>query len=80
MPVRQTQAYCLTHKDTTVKAKQLREMSRDDLSGALVDLEKRLFELRSQAVTEKLENTKAVINARRDIARIKTLLRQQEGK
>jgi large subunit ribosomal protein L29 len=63
-----------------VKAKQLREMSRDDLNGTLVDLEKRLFELRSQAVTEKLENSKAVINARRDVARIKTLLRQQESK
>jgi large subunit ribosomal protein L29 len=55
-------------------------MSRDDLNGTLVDLEKRLFELRSQAVTEKLENTKAVINARRDVARIKTLLHQQESK
>ncbi len=63
-----------------MKTKQLREMSRDDLNGHLTDLEKRLFELRSQAVTEKLENTKAVINARRDIARIKTLLREQELK
>jgi large subunit ribosomal protein L29 len=63
-----------------VKTKQLREMSRDDLNGTLTDLEKRLFELRSQAVTEKLENSKAVINARRDIARIKTLLHQQESK
>ena len=63
-----------------MKAKQLREMSRDDLNSALADLEKRLFELRSQAVTEKLENTKAVINARRDVARIKTLLHQQEKK
>ncbi len=63
-----------------MKAKQLREMSRDDLNGTLVDLEKRLFELRSQAVTEKLENTKAVINARRDVARIKTLLHEQEKK
>ncbi len=63
-----------------MKTKQLREMSRDDLNGTLADLEKRLFELRSQAVTEKLENTKAVINARRDIARIKTLLREQEKK
>ena len=80
MPVCQTQTYCISHKGTTVKAKQLREMSRDDLNGTLVDLEKRLFELRSQAVTEKLENTKAVINARRDIARIKTLLREQESK
>ncbi len=63
-----------------MKAKQLREMSRDDLNGTLADLEKRLFELRSQAVTEKLENTKAVGNTRRDIARIKTVLHQQEKK
>ncbi len=63
-----------------MKAKQLREMSRDDLNGTLADLEKRLFELRSQAVTEKLENTKAVGNTRRDIARIKTVLQQQEKK
>jgi large subunit ribosomal protein L29 len=57
-----------------VKAKQLREMSLDELQTALEDHEKRLFELRSQAVTEKLENSKAIINARRDIARIKTVL------
>ena len=63
-----------------MKAKQLREMTQDELEGSLADLEKRLFELRSQAVTEKLENTKAVINARRDVARIKTLLHQQESK
>jgi large subunit ribosomal protein L29 len=60
-----------------VKAKQLREMSRDELQTSLEDLEKRLFELRSQAVTEKLENSKAIINARRDIARLKTVLRAQ---
>ena len=57
-----------------MKAKQLREMSLDELQTSLEDLEKRLFELRSQAVTEKLENSKAIINARRDIARIKTVL------
>lgn len=59
-----------------MKASQLREMSRDELHGTLQDLEKRLFELRSQAVTEKLENSKAILNARRDIARIKTVLHQ----
>jgi large subunit ribosomal protein L29 len=57
-----------------VKARQLREMTQDELETALEDLEKRLFELRSQAVTEKLENSKAIINARRDIARVKTVL------
>jgi ribosomal protein L29 len=47
-----------------VKAKQLREMTLDELQGSLADLEKRLFELRSQAVTEKLENSKGIINVR----------------
>ncbi len=61
-----------------MKAKQLREMSQDELQSALDDLEKRLFELRSQAVTEKLENSKAIINARREIARLKTEVRERE--
>jgi len=65
--------------DTKVKAKQLREMSQDELQTTLQDLEKRLFELRSQAVTEKLENSKGIINARRDIARIKTVLHQKSA-
>jgi large subunit ribosomal protein L29 len=60
-----------------VKARQLREMSRDELETSLEDLEKRLFDLRSQAVTEKLENSKAIINVRRDIARVKTVLHEQ---
>lgn len=62
-----------------MKAKQLREMSQDELQMSLQDLEKRLFDLRSQAVTEKLENSKAIINARRDIARIKTVLHQKSA-
>lgn len=61
----------------TVKAKQLREMGQDELAQTLEELEKRLFELRSQAVTEKLENSKAILNARRDVARIKTLLHER---
>jgi len=60
-----------------VKIKQLREMSQEELQESLTDLEKRLFELRSQAVTEKLENSKAISNTRRDVARIKTLLRER---
>ncbi len=61
-----------------MKAIQLREMRTDELETTLQDLEKRLFDLRSQAVTEKLENSKAIINVRRDIARVKTVLREQE--
>ena len=60
-----------------MKAKQLREMTQDELQSSLADLEKRLFDLRSQAVTEKLENSKGIINVRRDIARIRTVLHER---
>ena len=60
-----------------MKAKQVREMTDDELQSSLADMEKHLFELRSQAVTEKLENSKAIINVRRDIARIRTVLRER---
>lgn len=60
-----------------MKAKQLREMTADELQISLADLEKRLFDLRSQAVTEKLENSKGIINVRRDIARIRTVLNER---
>ncbi len=60
-----------------MKAKQVREMTDDELQSSLTDLEKHLFELRSQAVTEKLENSKAIINVRRDIARIRTVMQER---
>lgn len=60
-----------------MKAKQYREMGVDELEGNLEELQKHLFDLRAQAVTEKLENSKAIINTRRDIARIKTLIRER---
>jgi large subunit ribosomal protein L29 len=60
-----------------MKARQYREMSPDELEGRLEELEKHLFDLRSQAVTEKLENSRAIINTRRDIARVKTVMRER---
>ena len=63
-----------------MKAEQYREMSSDELEGKLADLQRHLFDLRSQAVTETLENSKAIINHRRDIARVKTILHEKESK
>ena len=60
-----------------MKAKQVREMTDDELQSSLADMEKRLFELRSQAVTEKLENSKAIINVRREIARLRTVMNER---
>ncbi len=57
-----------------MKAKDYHEMSTDELGDRLGDLQRNLFDLRTQAVTEKLENSKAIRNIRRDIARLKTII------
>lgn len=59
-----------------MKAQHYREMSPDEQESKLQELQRHLFDLRSQAVTEKLENSKAVTNVKRDIARLKTIMRQ----
>ncbi len=59
-----------------MKAQHYRELGRDELEDKLEELQRHLFDLRSQAVTEKLENSKAIINARRDIARLKTIMHE----
>ena len=60
-----------------MKVQQYREMSQDELDSTLQELQRRLFDLRSQAVTEKLENSKVIRNVKRDIARIKTIIRER---
>jgi large subunit ribosomal protein L29 len=61
-----------------MKAQYYREMSPDELEVKLEELERHLFDLRSQSVTEKLENSNAITNVKRDIARIKTIMRQNK--
>ena len=60
-----------------MKAQQYREMNSNELEDTMEELQRHLFDLRSQAVTEKLENSKAVVNVRRDIARVKTIIRER---
>jgi len=62
-----------------MKAQHYREMSPDELQSKLEELQRHLFDLRSQSVTEKLENSKAATNVKRDIARIKTVMRENSG-
>jgi large subunit ribosomal protein L29 len=61
-----------------MKAKEIREMNPDELQGELESLERRLFEIRTQAVTEKLEDPSRLTRTRRDIARLKTVIRERE--
>ena len=61
-----------------MKASEIRDLRDAELVDKLGDLQKQLFELRSQAVTEKLENNMAVKNIKRDIARVKTVIRAKK--
>ena len=58
--------------------KEIRERETDHLKHELTERQKHLFDLRSQAVTEKLEDPTQIGKTRKDIARIKTVLRQRE--
>lgn len=61
-----------------MKMKELVDKEIEHLKHELVEQQKHLFDLRSQAVTEKLEDPTQLTKTRRDIARIKTVLRQRE--
>ena len=58
--------------------KEIRDKQTDALKHELEDQKKHLFDLRSQAVTEKLEDPSQLIKSRRTIARIKTVLHQRQ--
>lgn len=58
--------------------KELREKETSHLKHELEEQKKHLFDLRSQAVTEKLEDPSQLRKTRKDIARVKTVLRQRE--
>ena len=58
--------------------KEIREKETDHLKHELEERRKHLFDLRSQAVTEKLEDPSQLRKTRKDIARMITTLRQRE--
>jgi len=60
-----------------MKMTEIREMKSEELYGELDRLRRYVFDLRSQAVTEKLQDPALLTRARRDIARIFTVLRQR---
>ena len=57
---------------------ELREMSEDELAGRLVEARQELFNLRFQHVTGQLDNYSRLGQLKKDIARIETLLRENE--
>lgn len=59
-----------------MKASEIREMRSDERQEKLEKLQRQLFDLRSQAVTENLENRHAIRDVRRHIARVKTIMNE----
>ena len=60
-----------------MKAAELRDKTPDQLREELATLKKASFNLRFQAATGQVENTAAMRNARRDAARVKTILNEK---
>ncbi len=61
-----------------MKISEIRELSDMELRSELERLRQHLFDLRSQAVTEKLEDASILTGAKHDIARILTVMRERE--
>ena len=57
---------------------KIREMSELELNAELLKMKKDLFNLRFQHVTGQLENPVKLREPKRDIARIKTIIREKE--
>ena len=61
-----------------MELKKMREMSEVELNAELVKMKKDLFNLRFQHVTGQLENPVKMSELKRDIARVKTIIREKE--
>ena len=62
-----------------MKANEIRSMSVSELESKLGDLKKDLFMLRMQHATNHLDNPNKITAVRRDIARVKTVLREKQN-
>ena len=63
-----------------MKANEIRSLSVSELEAKLVDLKKDLFMLRMQHATNQLDNPQKLVETKRDIARVKTVIREKEEK
>ena len=63
-----------------MKAEQVREMNKADLEKKLSELKAELFNLRFQHAINQLENPMRLAEVKKDIARVKTVLRELELK
>ena len=62
-----------------MKASELREKNVEELNGELIALLQEQFNLRMQHKTGQLEKTSQLLQVRRNIARVKTILTEKAG-
>lgn len=65
---------------TLMKPNKVRELSSNELSVKLNDLKAELFNLRFQLATGQLDNPMKIQGVKKDIARVKTIIRERELK
>ena len=63
-----------------MKAKDLQNMTEQELNTKLAELKEELFNLRFRHATGQLENPVSLRNCKKDIARVQTLIRSKELK
>lgn len=61
-----------------MKAKEIRELTNEEIVNNIKELKEELFNLRFQLATGQLENTARIKEVRKTIARLKTTIRERE--
>ncbi len=61
-----------------MKAKEIREMSSEELEKKLAELKNELFNLRFQHAINQLDNPHKIADVKKDIARVMTVLREKK--
>ena len=61
-------------------ARELRDLTNDELQSKAIDLKKELFNLRFQQAMGQIENPMRLRTLRRDIAKTKTILKEKHGR
>ncbi len=61
-----------------MKVKDIRDLSVEELQNKVVALKVELFNLRFRAATGQLENPSSIKNVKKDMARVKTIIRERE--
>ncbi|MGF0096462.1 50S ribosomal protein L29 [Peptoniphilus sp. AGMB00490] len=61
-----------------MKANEIRKMTSEDLNNKVNELKNELFNLRFRLATGQLDNPSSIKNVKRDIAKVKTIIRERE--